>query len=64
MNANNTFIYIAIFQSMLECQLLNDGTSENFAPKLVAMATFFKGWRKQGPIYNLQPNTYCLVKRS
>jgi len=57
----NPSIYIAIFQFILKCQLLNDGWSENFALKSVDMATSFEGWKKKGQIYNVRPNTHHLV---
>jgi len=47
------FICIAIFQSMSACQLINNGWSENFEPKLVTMATYFEGWKKEDQVSNL-----------
>ena len=48
---------------MSECQLLNDGWSENFAPKLVAMATSLEGWKKEGQINNRRPSLPSGLKK-
>jgi len=47
--AMKLLIRIAIFQSILNGRVLNEGHFANFCPKLVAMATSLKESEKTGP---------------